>query len=292
MVVSVIIPTVGRAGLESAVRSVLDQGVAAEILVVNDCGSPLDRSRLPADAFVLDTKGRQGSAAARNLGLDRATGDLIAFLDDDDEWLRGHLSDAIRVLEERPDVDIYSCRSLVLDASGRGRIEPVDLLQEGTVREHFFGQQTWYKRSRRIPTPTLVFRRRLSTHHQDVSLRRRQDTWWLLTVERDLGARLFQSDHIGVVVYVDRPRVERVRASADHLAWARRLDTIRPGSGAVQVISRGRDAARAGALKDFSGLADELRALPGGRKQLPVLALQAAAAAGIRARDVARRRRG
>lgn len=290
MSISVIIPTLGRERLASAVRSVLMQGEDVEILVINDSGAPLDRSGLGDSVIVIDTPGRQGAAAARNAGLERASGEFLAFLDDDDEWLRGHLADALRVFAERPDVDLYSCRSLVVDETGQGRIEPVELLQEGPIWRHLFGPGTWYARSRRLPTPTLVFRRRLAQHLHDVTLRRRQDTWWLLTVERDLAARLYQSSHIGVVVYADRIRHDLVDVSADHFAWAQRLDTIHPGCGASQVIGRGRQAARAGQVEAFPTLARELRQLPDGPKRLPVLVLQRFAAQGVRAKRLLQRR--
>lgn len=289
MVVSVIIPTLGRQNLPFAVRSVTMQGHPVQILVVNDSGEPLDRTGLPDDVTVLDTTGRTGAAAARNLGLEQATGELVAFLDDDDEWLRGHLDDALRVLAQRPDIDIYSCRSLVVDEDGQGRIEPAELLQRNTIRDHLFGDDSWYARGRRLPTPTLVFRARLKTHRHDVELRHREDTWWLLTAERDHGATLYQSSHIGVVVYVDRRRQDAIAAGANHFAWAQRVDTVRPGSGAMQVISRGRTAARLGALEAFPVLAGELRQLPGGNRRLPVLAAQAAVAAGMKAKRSLRR---
>lgn len=284
MTVSVIIPTLGRARLASALRSVRMQGEDVEVLIVNDSGVPLDCGQLDPDVVIIETTGLQGAAAARNAGLEKASGDFIAFLDDDDEWLRDHLSDALKLLAERPDVDIYSCRSLVVDETGQGRIEPVELLQQGPIWRHLFGPGTWYARSRRLPTPTLVFRQRLAAHRHDVSLLRRQDTWWLLTAERDMGARLFQSAHIGVVVYADRVRHDRIDSFADHVSWAQRLDTIRPGCGASQVISRGRQAARAGEVASFPDFSRELHRLRDGRRRIPILWGQRLAAHGIRAK--------
>lgn len=290
MVVSVIIPTMARTQLAAAVSSVYKQDLPVEVLVVNDSGAPLERAGLPEEVRVLDTRGQVGAAAARNIGLEHASGEYIALLDDDDEWLRGHLADALHIFEQRPDIDIYSCRSLVIDANGRGRIEPVELLREGKIRDHLYGRSTWYSRSRRIPTPTLVFRRRLAVHPQDVTMRRRQDTWWLLTAERDFGAQLYQSAHIGVVVYVDRPRQDRIDATADHFAWAQRLESIQSGTGAAQVIVRARQAARAGAVDAFPQLAAELRGLGASRRHRTLLALHRIAARGIRTGQVMRGR--
>jgi glycosyltransferase involved in cell wall biosynthesis len=88
--VSVIIPyyrareTVGR-----AVRSVLVQTVpACEILVVDD-GSDDDLAESLEEfgsAVTLVRKVNGGAASARNLGIERAKGEWIAFLDADDYW--------------------------------------------------------------------------------------------------------------------------------------------------------------------------------------------------------------
>ncbi len=41
-----------------------------------------------------------GPGAARNRGIERARGELIAFLDADDEWLPDYLSESVRLLDE------------------------------------------------------------------------------------------------------------------------------------------------------------------------------------------------
>lgn len=91
MNVSVVIPTHERPG---ALARCLD-GVAAmagvgpdlEVVVVNDGGTPPDRALIERlrgrlDLIVLEQV-RSGPAAARNAGLARARGELVAFLDDD-----------------------------------------------------------------------------------------------------------------------------------------------------------------------------------------------------------------
>jgi glycosyltransferase involved in cell wall biosynthesis len=46
----------------------------------------------------------KGPAAARNVGLRRASGEFIAFLDDDDEWLPSNIRPHIAILDGNPEV--------------------------------------------------------------------------------------------------------------------------------------------------------------------------------------------
>jgi glycosyltransferase involved in cell wall biosynthesis len=50
-----------------------------------------------------------GLAGARNTGIEAATGDLVAFCDDDDEWLPGKLAAQLGALDVHPDGALVSC---------------------------------------------------------------------------------------------------------------------------------------------------------------------------------------
>jgi glycosyltransferase involved in cell wall biosynthesis len=106
--VSVVIPTFRRpALLARALGSVLNQTFGDfEILVVDD-GPSEDTASVTAglaDARVryLPQPRNRGVAAARNRGLREARGDLIAFLDDDDEWLPPKLARQVDLFRRSP----------------------------------------------------------------------------------------------------------------------------------------------------------------------------------------------
>ena len=107
--VSVVIPAFNAEPyLAEAIQSVLDQGVPeTEILVVDD-GST-DRTAEVAASFgshiTLIRQANAGIGAARNAGLARSNGELLAFLDADDAWPAGSLRSRVAALDEAAEVD-------------------------------------------------------------------------------------------------------------------------------------------------------------------------------------------
>jgi glycosyltransferase involved in cell wall biosynthesis len=104
--VSVIIPTFDRAPvLPRALDSVLAQTVPATEIIVVDDGSTdgtaeLIRARYP-QVQLLEQE-NQGVSAARNRGIEQATGDWIALLDSDDRWLPTKLEAQFGLIAESP----------------------------------------------------------------------------------------------------------------------------------------------------------------------------------------------
>ena len=89
--VSVVIPTHNRARLVGrAIRSVLGQTVPpGEVIVVDDASTDDTVDVLAGFGDAIDVLRQETNierGAARNLGAQRARGDLVAFLDSDDEW--------------------------------------------------------------------------------------------------------------------------------------------------------------------------------------------------------------
>jgi glycosyltransferase involved in cell wall biosynthesis len=101
--ISVVIPSRNRLkSLQKCIQNVRFQTHAPlEILVVNDC-SDEDYGAVASGPVRYFTTPRHGGAAlARNVGLQNAKGDYIAFIDDDDAWLPTKLEVQLQHMRQR-----------------------------------------------------------------------------------------------------------------------------------------------------------------------------------------------
>lgn len=112
MAVSVVIPAYNAADhISDAVESALGQSWEdREVIVVND-GSPdtaaMDRALEPfAGRITYIRRPNGGPSAARNTGIQAATGEYVAFLDADDSWHPDFLESQLGFLAEHKDVDM------------------------------------------------------------------------------------------------------------------------------------------------------------------------------------------
>lgn len=127
--VSVVLAT-NRGGpfLAEAVASVLAQTFPATELVVVDDGSPEPAAlrRIVEGVPVgpgaprprVVRRAPSGVSAARNAGVRETTGDLVAFLDDDDRWHPDRLRRHVEVMGAQPDAVVSYCRMRTIDADG------------------------------------------------------------------------------------------------------------------------------------------------------------------------------
>jgi glycosyltransferase involved in cell wall biosynthesis len=117
--VSVVVPTRDRPQLlRRAVTAILGQRYEGpvECVVVFDQSRPdLPWGELPADRrlILIGNRRTPGLAGARNSGILAATGALVAFCDDDDEWLPEKLARQVERLLARPDAAVSTTGILV-----------------------------------------------------------------------------------------------------------------------------------------------------------------------------------
>jgi GT2 family glycosyltransferase len=108
MPVSVVIPTYNRAGvILDAIRSVLDQCRSCDEVIVVDDGSTDDTESVISvlrDQITYLRVPNGGAGRARNIGIDGAKNDLVAFLDSDDRWVPGKLELQRALFRKRPEI--------------------------------------------------------------------------------------------------------------------------------------------------------------------------------------------
>jgi GT2 family glycosyltransferase len=110
---SIVIPTRARPGyLEVALASIAPQALAAgaELLVVDDAGSSPAIGALARrfGAHYAPHLGPRGLNVARNTGVQRSSGALVIFVDDDVRAAPGWLAALLRAAAEHPDVQVFT----------------------------------------------------------------------------------------------------------------------------------------------------------------------------------------
>jgi len=154
--VSVIIPTYNRADLVPlAIQSVLDQTYQDfEIIVVDDASK--DNTEEVVEGFVkqdnrikyIKHTENKGGSAARNTGIKKSSGDYIAFLDSDCQWLPQKIEKQLKVFHEGNSKlgavgsrTISTDKSIVKMSDSRGKFG--DIHKKLLSGEAFPGRKCW-----------------------------------------------------------------------------------------------------------------------------------------------------
>ncbi len=158
--VSVIIPTYNRAEMiAETIESVLQQTFADFQLIIVDDGSTdntkevigsLNDSRLE---YIYQQN--SGVSSARNLGLKKARGQFICFLDSDDLWPRDFLQSMMTNLQASPEYGASYCMRTLLLADGT--------IQPSYQKEFFCSGQVTAKLFEKtfIQTSAICFRKEI-----------------------------------------------------------------------------------------------------------------------------------
>jgi glycosyltransferase involved in cell wall biosynthesis len=140
MFVSVIIPTYNRAvKLCEAIESVLAQDYSEKEIIVVDDGSTDDTAEVVKSFgnevdYIFTENG--GVSRARNVGISRGSGELIAFLDSDDLWLPGKLKRQVEFLQTNPEIHICQTEEVWIRNGKRVNPKNIHKKYSGWIFEH------------------------------------------------------------------------------------------------------------------------------------------------------------
>jgi len=108
--VSAVIPAYNAAAtIRRAIDSILAQSYPRVEVIVVDDGSTDGTAQVVRDSYPqvkLITQENAGPCAARNRGVAEASGELIAFLDSDDEWTPDKLQLQVQTMRAHPEIDM------------------------------------------------------------------------------------------------------------------------------------------------------------------------------------------
>ena len=201
--ISVVIPTYNRAAIvPKAIESALAQSAApAEIIVVDDGSKDDTRAVLASygDRIRAISQENAGLSGARNTGIQAATSEWIAFLDDDDEFVPERLAIATETIGLHPEVDVHATNTALVNEDGseldmfelRGRTathhQKLDRPLEWVLRGCFFAQTLVARKSALIAAG--LFRK---TFYEDMDLFVRLAARGPWTVDSRRSLRLFR----------------------------------------------------------------------------------------------------
>lgn len=228
--VSVVIPTVGRESVGEAVDSALRQTVPPdEVIVAADLASaPESMDFADERVRTVVTGGGRGGNGARQIGVDAARGDVIAFLDDDDRWYPNKLEVQLPLLlaaRARGRCAVISAELEVVDQSGRPRATlPRRPIREGqSVADYLFKRREIAWGEALMSSSMLLVDRTLLTRVPlDRSLRMHQDWDWLVRVSQEPDV-YFATAPGPLLAYRDQARGQSISRGPDwrrSLAWA------------------------------------------------------------------------
>jgi glycosyltransferase involved in cell wall biosynthesis len=233
IVVSAVIPTRGRPELlRRAVLSALAQTLREiEVVVVIDGEDPATRIALDEltqqdrRLRVLALAASVGGSDARNRGVDMATGEWVAFLDDDDEWLPGKLQAQIDAVgASKASVLIGTCR-MIARTPGKDYVWPRRLpAGDEQLGEYIMARRSFTRGEGYLQTSTFFVRRSLMQAQPFKSGQlKHQDTEWVLRLGRLPGVQVVFADEVLAI-----HNIEEARASVSNKPnWRYSLDWLR-----------------------------------------------------------------
>jgi len=213
VLVSVVMPTYNRRNyIRESLDSVLSQDFSDYEVIVVDDGSTDGTEKMVRpyqDRIRYIRQENRGAGAARNVGIRKARGQYIAFMDSDDLARPHHLKSLSSFLDRNPDCAMVVGNGGYLEGNYRNRSTIISskrvkrLKQRGvTVKELFDGRVV---RLQGTMTRKSVF--------EEIGL---LDEWFRLSYDLDLALRIIKDHQIGFIneeVYLWRQHGDNISSN-------------------------------------------------------------------------------
>jgi glycosyltransferase involved in cell wall biosynthesis len=177
--VSIIVPTYNRAHLiDISVNSILNQTLRDfELLIIDDGSTDNTREKVLSfndERIRYIYKKNSGVASTRNVGINAAEGEYIAFLDDDDSWPKNFLERMVGGLRERKEFGLAYCRHKVKIGGGAVKTTDLALCVSGSVTVNLF------RNSFILPSTCVIVRKALGGTRFDETMETSEDSDFFL----------------------------------------------------------------------------------------------------------------
>ena len=231
--VSVVIPTLGRPQqLLRALTSVFNQTYPhLEVIVVVDRPDQSTEAVLrsaddPRLRVIVNPKPLNG-ASARNLGIDHARGEWVAFLDDDDEWLPSKIEKQLELAANSGEV-LISCLSQVITPSSSYVLPHTIYDNAEPLDEYLFDQRSPFAPTGFIQTSSYLIPRSLLANLQ-FAVDAAHDDWdFILRLSKQLKVRIETVPDVLTILHFEEQgkALQEARDTwTKSLAW---IDRMRP----------------------------------------------------------------
>jgi glycosyltransferase involved in cell wall biosynthesis len=241
--ISVIVPVHnGASSIARTIESILTQRAPAGEIIVVDDGSTDDTCAIVAaysDRVRCISIARRGPAAARNAGAAAAKGEMLAFLDADDQWRPDYLERMCDALASQPHAVLAFSEIIPIDETGA---QVSHFVREGELR-YAPTMDDLLTRWWPILTSAVVMRRQVfescGGFAEEFTAPGYEDPWlWLRA--REHGPFVFVADKL--VLYTMIPEVRRMEKYMRGFKIFSRMAINRYGADGARLIANLRRA--------------------------------------------------
>lgn len=174
-----------------------------EIIIIDDCSDDFSKLKSIVESYndnrIILTRNLENmnGAFSRNVGIEKATGKYIAFMDSDDTWELDKIEKQVKLAETLTGSFLIYCKSNVIRRGFSELLPTKAILETETIADYLFVNNGY------MPTPSLFLPTYIAKNNLfNKTLRRHQDYDFLLKLEKE-NIKFIFLDEVLVNVYAN-----------------------------------------------------------------------------------------